>query len=42
MIADGEAQAREEPHQEKQADFDSPNGPIKQQAQRDQRTHKRQ
>jgi hypothetical protein len=42
MIADGEAQTREQPHREKQADLDSPNGPMKQQTQRDQRTHKRQ
>ena len=42
MIADGEPEPGEEPHREKQADLDSPDGPIKQQTQRDQRTHKRQ
>ena len=42
MIADGQAETRDQPHREKQADLDRADRPIKQQAQGDQRTHKRQ
>ena len=42
MIADGEAETGKEQHREKQADLESTDGPVKQQAERDQRTQKRQ
>ena len=40
MIADGQTETREQPHPEKQADLDGADGPIKQQAQRDERAEK--